>query len=123
MQPVQISYHGMEPSDALTELIHTRAAQLGSVSDRILSLRVLVDAPHHHHRHGNHHRVRIELTLPGHGIVIGHDVEERTADEDPYQAVRHAFDVARRRLIATRSQEQGKARARADSRPSVRPVR
>jgi ribosome-associated translation inhibitor RaiA len=123
MQPVQISYHGMEPSDALTELVHVRAAQLEHVSDRILSLRVLVDAPHHHHRHGNHYRVRIEVTLPGHDIVIGHDVEERDADEDAYQAVRHAFDAARRRLIAARARDQGKARAHAENRPSIRPVR
>src|SRR5512135_1104403 len=46
MQPVQITYHGLEASPALTELIQTRAQQLERVSDRIHSVRVLVDAPH-----------------------------------------------------------------------------
>ncbi len=123
MQPVQISYHGIEPSDALTELIQTRAAQLERVSDRIHSLRVHVDAPHHHHRQGNHYHVRIELTVPGHDIVVGQDAEERTTDQDAYQAVRRAFDVARRRLTAAESRNRGKERAHAATRSSIRPGR
>jgi len=123
MQPVQITYHGTQPSDALTALIHTRAAQLGRVNDRIQSLRVLVDAPHHHHRHGNHYRVRIELVLPGHEVVVGHDADERTADEDAYRAVRRAFDAIRRRLTATQARTRGKQRAHGDERPSIRAAR
>lgn len=123
MQPVQITYHGIEPSDALTALIHTRAAQLERVSDRIQSLRVLVDAPHHHHRHGNHYRVRIELALPGYEVVVGHDADERSADEDAYRAVRRAFDAMRRRLTATQARTRGKERAHGDERPSIRAAR
>lgn len=123
MQPVQITYHGLAPSDALTALIQTRAAQLGRVSDRIQSLRVLVDAPHHHHRHGNHYHVRIELVLPGHELVVGHDAEARSDDEDAYRAVRRAFDALRRRLTTTQARTRGKERAHGDERPSIRAVR
>ena len=123
MQPVQISYHGLEPSPPLSDLIRTRAAQLERISERIHSLRVLVDAPHRHHRQGNHYRVRIEVTVPGHDIVVGHDDETRSGDEDAYQAVRHAFDAVRRRLMATEARTRGKERAHADARPSIRPAR
>lgn len=112
MQPVQITYHGLEASPALTELIHTRAQQLERVSDRIHSVRVLVDAPHQHRQKGNHYRVRIELTMPGQDLVIGHDDEERDGDEDAYQAVRHAFDALRRRLDESIERQHGKQRAR-----------
>jgi ribosome-associated translation inhibitor RaiA len=84
---VQISYHGLEPSQSLSELIRMRAAQLERISERIHSLRVLVDAPHRHHRQGNHYRVRVEVTVPGHDIVVGHDDETRSGDEDAFQAV------------------------------------
>ena len=112
MQPIQITYHGLEPSSALTELIHARAEQLERVSDRIHSMRVLVDAPHQHRHKGNHYRVRIELTLPGQDLVIGRDDDERDSDEDPYQAVRHAFDALRRRLDESLARRDGKQRAR-----------
>jgi ribosomal subunit interface protein len=106
MQPVQIMFHGIESSDALTAFIRTRAAQLERVSDRIHSLRVLVDAPHHHHRQGNHYRVRIELAVPGHDIVVGHEDDERADDEDAYAAVRRAFDVVRRRLTTSQARRR-----------------
>ena len=120
MQPVQIRFLGIEPSDALTALINTRASQLARVSDRIQSLRVIVDAPHHHHRQGNHYHVRIELAVPGSEIVVGHDQEERSTDEDAYRAVRRAFDAIRRRLTASQARTRGKQRAHADERPSIR---
>ncbi|HXU72300.1 MAG TPA: HPF/RaiA family ribosome-associated protein [Polyangia bacterium] len=123
MQPVQITYHGLAPSDALTALIHARAAQLERVSERIHSLRVLVDAPHHHHRQGNHYRVRIEVGVPGGEVVVGHDVDERDADEDAYRAVRRAFDAIRRRLTTTQARTRGRQRAHADERFSIRAAR
>lgn len=112
MQPVQITYHGFEPSPALTELIHERTQQLERVSDRIHSVRVLVDAPHQHRHKGNHYRVRIALTMPGCDLVVGHDDDDRVSDEDAYQAVRHAFDALRRQLDESVDRRHAKQRAR-----------
>jgi len=121
MQPIRISYHGIPASDAVTALIHTRAAQLDHLNERIHSLRVVVDAPHHHHRHGNHYCVRIELRMPGRDIVVGNEPVD--ADEDVYQAVRHAFDAARRRLTAAQTRRSAKQRAHAGARASIRAAR
>jgi len=101
MQPVQIQYQGIEPSEALTSLIFTRGEHLTRLHDRIVALRVVVSAPHHHHRQGNHYHVRIALDVPGRReIVVDHGHEE---DEDAYVAVRRAFDAVRRRLMTSQA--------------------
>lgn len=120
MLPMQITYHGIEPSPALTELIRSRAAQLDRLHDRMHALRVLVDAPHNHQRHGKRYRVRLDLTLPGRELVVGHDEDERAGDDDAYQAVRHAFDVLRRKLTTAQARRQGKQRAHLAGRSALR---
>ena len=123
MQPAQITYHGVEPSDALTALIHSRAAELERVCGSIRSMRVLVDAPHHHQRHGNHFHVRIEMTVTGGDIVVGHDVDEHTGDEDVYAAVRRAFDAARRCVRAPRSAGTARSAPTPTDVPAIRNAR
>ena len=54
-------------------------------------------APAHGHRHkhqGNAFNVRVDLHVPGDEIVINRD-----ANEDPYVALRDAFDAAKRLLM------------------------
>jgi ribosomal subunit interface protein len=111
MLHTQISYDGIECSTALTDLIGERARHVERLSDRIISLRVVVAAPHHHHRHGNLYQVRIELAVPGRARVI---VDR--GDEDVYQAVRQAFEALERRLATAQSRWRGKQRAQADRR-------
>ncbi len=120
MHPIQITHHGSEPSEALDELIRDRAAELGELCERIHSLRVVVDSPHHHHRQGNRYHVRLELRLPGRDIVVGNEAADRATDEDPYLAVRRAFDSLRRRLTATQVRRTGKQRAQDAPRGSLR---
>jgi len=118
MQPVQITYHGVEASQALTELVEERSRHISQLSTRIDGLRVLIDSPHHHHRHGNQYRVRLELTMPKRDLVI-----DGCADEDPYMAVRQAFGTLQRRLTAAQARRQAKQRAKEGVRASIRAVR
>lgn len=111
MLPIRITYHGLDASDSLNELIHARAAQIERLHDRLQGLRVLVDAPHHHQRHGKRYRVRLELGLPGYDLVVGHDQDEHVVEDDAYQSVRHAFDALRRKLRAQTTRRHGKQRA------------
>ena len=95
---MQITYHGIDASPALNQLIEERASQLERVSDRIHGLRVVVDRL----RHGDYH-IHVELSVPGHDLVIG----DHAADHhDAYAAVRRAFDIARRRLTTTQSRRR-----------------
>jgi len=95
--PLQIAFHNLERSDAIEELIEEKVAWLERYYDRITSCRVVVEAPHRHHRQGNPHQVRIDLTVPGGEIIINRE-EKHDQGQDLYVVIREAFDVARRRL-------------------------
>jgi ribosome-associated translation inhibitor RaiA len=114
--PVQITYRNMQSSDAVTARIQEEAAKLDEFFSRITSCRVVVEAPHRHHKWGELFHVRIELGVPGTELVVSHEPSPRAAlrhDEeavlkkhieihpehkDVYVAVRDAFVSARRQL-------------------------
>jgi ribosomal subunit interface protein len=96
--PVQITFNGMDPSEAIEERIRERIDELSRFYDRIESCRVVVESGHRHHRHGRLRLLRIHLTVPGGEIVVNRDPAEHHAHEDVYVAIRDAFDAARRQL-------------------------
>lgn len=89
--PVQISFHGCDHSDALTDDINRHAAKIEEYYGRITSCRVVVEAPHKSHTKGKTYHINIELTLPGIGQVIHKEHGADPAHEDPYVACRDAF--------------------------------
>jgi ribosome-associated translation inhibitor RaiA len=113
--PVQITYRGLDPSEALSDLIHKEADKLGTFFDRIIACRVLVEREQRHLRSGAPFTVRIDLTVPGAELTIDTAKSLRTlapddetaarrksadidaAHKDPALAVRDAFRRARRR--------------------------
>jgi ribosome-associated translation inhibitor RaiA len=96
--PLQITFHQMEPSPALEADVRSWVADLETFFSRIVSCRVRVEAPHHHHHQGNRYKVLIDIHVPGSHIVIGRSPEQNGAHEDAYVAVRDAFRAARRSL-------------------------
>jgi cold shock CspA family protein len=72
--------------------------ELEGVFDGIVSCRVSVEAPHRHHHHGQHYRVRIDLGVPGDHIVVARSPDENGAHEDAHVALRDAFRASRRQL-------------------------
>ena len=111
-----ITFRGVERTDALETEILTRLHKLETYYRRIIGCRVLVELVQRHHEAGNRYHVRIDLTVPGEEIVIAHeaglhataqDMDAETlpkvAESDPERkharvAIREAFDIARRRL-------------------------
>jgi ribosomal subunit interface protein len=100
MVPVQITYHGVTSSPAVTALVEERAARLQRVAQTIQRCRVVIDSPHQHQTHGRHYRVCIDLVLPGREIVYGRDPADTATNEDLYAAVGQAFDAVKRQLTA-----------------------
>lgn len=96
--PLQVTFKGMEPSPALEARIQDKAAKLSRFADRIQRCHVTVDAPHRHHHKGQLYRIRIELAVPRGTIVVTRESPQDHAHEDPYVAVRDAFDAAIRQL-------------------------
>lgn len=114
--PVQTTFRNMDPSDAVVARIQEEANKLDKYFDRITSCRVMVEAPHRHHRRGDPFHIRIELGVPGKELVVTHEPAVRTAlkhDEeghrskrqeveaphkDVYVAIRDSFKAMRRQL-------------------------
>lgn len=94
---LQITYRGMETSEALSEHIRDQAEKLEQFFDGIVGCHVVVEEPHHHKQSGHNFHVRLDLHVPGKEIVVGRDPGERRA-EDAYVAVTDAFEAARRQL-------------------------
>jgi ribosomal subunit interface protein len=102
MIPLQITFRGIEASEALKDRIREKADKLLHFSPRITRCHVTVEAPHRHHQQGNHFRVHVDVTAPGGGGVAGRDPADAASHEDPYQAVAEAFDALRRQLVEGR---------------------
>jgi len=96
--PLEISFHGMEPSEALRRNIRQHADHLARFADNILSCHVVIEAVQKRHHHGNLYLARIHVTLPGAHVDVGRARPEDKSHEDVYIAVRDAFNAARRQL-------------------------
>lgn len=92
--PLKITFHGVEHSDFVEGYVRARAAKLETFSKQIMRCHVTIETPHRHKRHGNHHRVRIDVTVPGAELVVARDAGERRENEDLYASIDAAFDHA-----------------------------
>lgn len=112
-RPTQITFRGMDPSEAVRERVLDRAAEIELLDERITGVHVTVEAPHRHHHQGNLFSVRIDIHLPDSEIVVGREHHDQQGHEDVYVALRDAFDAARRQLEEHLRRRSGKGRAHA----------
>ena len=96
--PLQITFRDIPPSEAVEAKIRQNAEKLNLFYDRIVSCRIVVEAPHRHHHKGKHYHVRIDLTVPNGELVINRDPPKHKSYEDIYVAIRDAFAAAQRQL-------------------------
>lgn len=101
-QPLQITFHGMEKSDALEDAIKRKCEHLERFADDIMSCRVVVDQVQMRQRQGRPFGVGIDLTRPGRELVV-----DRVENEDVYVALRDAFDSMKRQLEDAVRQRRG----------------
>ncbi|WP_428262408.1 HPF/RaiA family ribosome-associated protein [Haliangium sp.] len=94
--PIQVTFRGMQTSEALEAEVRSKAQDLEKYFDRILNCRTTVEAPSKHHRHGQHFHVTVELSVPGHELVASRG--EGLGHEDPGLAIRDAFRAAKSEL-------------------------
>lgn len=96
--PLQVTFRGFPHSDAVEAKVREKAEKLNQFFPDIMGCRVVVEAQHKHHQHGNLFHVSIDLTVPRRELAVTRNPEEHQAHEDVYVAIRDAFDAARRRL-------------------------
>ena len=110
----QVTFRHVPPSPALEAAILEKATKLDRLCDRILTCRVVVEAPQHRHRRGNLYHLRIEVAVPGRELVVTRAPSQDHAHEDMYVVIRDAFDAMRRQLEDHVRQERAVDR---DARP------
>ena len=97
-KPLEMTFRHMEPSPALEAAVRERVEKLELYCDEIIGCSVIFEEPHKHHRKGNLYHFRIDVTVPGKEIVVKRSPDDQHAYEDPYVALRDAFDSIRRQL-------------------------
>jgi ribosome-associated translation inhibitor RaiA len=118
--PLQITFSNMSPSAAMRARIESLGDKLDRFHERIMSCRVTVRAPNHRRNQGRLYHVTIDLKLPGREIVISRDPPQDQSHEDPYVAVRDAFDALIRQMEDASRERRGDVKTHAL--PSSRPV-
>ncbi len=97
--PVEISYRGVEKSDAIDDLIRTKAARLDRFCDHISRCDVAVEHPNQQQSSGNPFRVRIDLTVPpNHELVADERQSEHEMHEPLTKIINDAFKTMERQL-------------------------
>ncbi|PKU24361.1 HPF/RaiA family ribosome-associated protein [Telmatospirillum siberiense] len=115
--PLQITFHGIDHSDAIEERIREKAAKLEQVCDRITRCRVVIEVHHRNtsslHRKGEPFHITVNVTIPGGELVVKRDPKDPHVNEDILVALREAFDNMERQLkdFVARSRVETKTRA------------
>ncbi len=91
--PLQITFRGIPPSEALEEHIRDRVEKLERQYPQMRSCRVLAELPHQRKSRRGHFTLRVEIGVPGGQIVVNQDQHQ-----DLYVALRDAFHAASRQL-------------------------
>lgn len=109
--PLQVTFRNMPVSTAARARIVEHAEKLARLHGRIMSCRVVVRAPHRHHRKGKLFHVSIDAKVPGTEIAVNRDPGEHHAHQDVYVAIRDAFNALARRLEDTARRRRGDVKA------------
>ncbi|MGE5510525.1 MAG: HPF/RaiA family ribosome-associated protein [Bacteroidota bacterium] len=122
--PLEISFHGLERSDAVEARIRDKFNRLQHHFDRIMHARVVIETPRKHTLTAKVFHVKIELLLPGQKpLVVCNEPEPEQTRTDLSTSIRDAFAAARRRLDEAAAKIKHPAkRERARRRPNRKEV-
>jgi len=103
--PLQITFRNTPHSDAIEAKINEKAAKLDKYFSRIMSCRVVVEESQRRQHQGKLFSVHIDITVPGKEMAV-----TREENEDPYVAIRDAFNTAARRIEEHGRQKRGEVK-------------
>jgi ribosomal subunit interface protein len=103
--PLQITFRNMPLSEAIEAKINEKAAKLDKYFNRIMSCRVVVEESQRRQHQGKLFSIHIDITVPGKELAV-----TREENEDPYVAIREAFNAAARRLEEHARQRRGEVK-------------
>lgn len=107
-RPVQITFHEIEASAAIEDLVHEKVARLEDHNQQIIGCRVSVNNAHKSRAQGAHDfEIVLQVELPGDDLV------ERVSGDDCYGAIREAFRVMQRRMTKELDKRRGEIKSHA----------
>lgn len=108
-----LAFKGMERSPALEQAINKRIAELSHLRAGLMRVHVVVSELGRHQNQGRHFSVHLDLHCKGRSkdIAITH-----RHDEDPFVALRDAFDAAKRALQEDLQRARGHVKQHAQTR-------
>lgn len=115
--PVQITFHGIDHSDAVEDRVREKVAKLEQLCDRITSCRVVIELHHKNtssmHRKGEPYHIRIDVTVPGTELVVKRDPKDSHVNEEISVALREAFQAMERQIKDYIARQRGDVKSHA----------
>ena len=96
-EPLQISFHNMESSQALERRVREQWAKVERHFDRITGARIVIEAPHKQ-PHKSTLGISISIGVPGRDIVVKREQRLHEADDNATWVINEAFHAAERQL-------------------------
>lgn len=96
--PLQIVFRDVDHSDAVEARIREKVEMLEKHSDKIVSCRVTVSAPHKSQTKGGLYDIRLDIGMPREEIVVTKTHNNDSSHEDVYVTISDAFNAARRQI-------------------------
>ncbi len=104
--PPEISYRGVEKTEALENLVAEKIARLEKFYSEISSCHLSVEKVHDHPESGSPYRVRIDITVPEDREVVVDKSPDQGVQYQPLESIiRDAFDIADRQLKELNEQQ------------------
>jgi ribosomal subunit interface protein len=96
--PLRLTFRHVGSSPAIEARVRDLTARLERFHDRIISCRVVIEAPPGHSSKGGPFTVKVEVTVPGGAINVNSAHALHPEHADVYVALRDAFDAVTRQL-------------------------
>ncbi len=94
----EIVFRHMPRSPTLEKVVQKRIHKLERRFSHITSCEVVMEETHHHKHQGKLFHIRIDLNVPTKELVVSKEKHDLQAHENPYIAVRDAFNAMEKQL-------------------------
>jgi ribosome-associated translation inhibitor RaiA len=96
---VEVSFHGIEKSEAIEQQVRDRVAKLKKHFARMTGCRVAIEVPQRTPERPKVFQVKIEIGVPRRAaVVVSHERTGSHANVELPRAIRDAFDAALRKV-------------------------
>jgi ribosome-associated translation inhibitor RaiA len=98
-ETIEVSFHGIEKSDAVEQQVRDRIAKLKKYFGRMTSCRVAIEVPQRTPEKPKVYQVKIEIGVPRRApVVVSHERTGSHASVELPRAIRDAFEAALRKV-------------------------